>query len=189
MKNIFLLPTDKPSILFDDGIELYIGELENRSGSPVTNHNIYITNNEIITDGDYYYNERLNDVFKAIRKSGYNTVDNEYKIILTTDNELINDGVQKVNDEFIKWFTLNPGCDKIDTNYGKFNLTDMELMLLNNNYVPQDTFNTYYTEIDYLDGFIKQFDVNNNDHELSDDDWKVSDFLKWLKINNFKINK
>lgn len=38
--------------------------------------------------------------------------------------------------------------------------------------------------MDYLDGFIKQFE-----EELSDEDWTVTRWLMWLKLNNFEINK
>lgn len=37
---------------------------------------------------------------------------------------------------------------------------------------------------DYLHGFINQFG-----EEISDDDWSVSQFLRWLQLNNFKIVK
>ena len=51
MKNIHILPTNKPSRLFDDGIELYLGELKDRKGHPVTSYNICITNNEKPKEG------------------------------------------------------------------------------------------------------------------------------------------
>jgi hypothetical protein len=42
-------------------------------------------------------------------------------------------------------------------------------------------------EWDYLEGFINQF--IGEEAELSNDDWTVSDFLEWLKLNKFKIVK
>ena len=39
-------------------------------------------------------------------------------------------------------------------------------------------------EHNYLPGFINQFE-----EEISNDDWTVSRFLEWLKLNNFKIVK
>jgi len=36
------------------------------------------------------------------------------KIILTTDQDLIKDGVQSIDDEFLEWFVNNPSCDRID---------------------------------------------------------------------------
>jgi hypothetical protein len=37
------------------------------------------------------------------------------KIILTTDQHLIKDGVQAIDDEFLKWFIQNPSCESIET--------------------------------------------------------------------------
>jgi len=35
------------------------------------------------------------------------------KIILTTDQELIKDGVQAIDDEFLEWFVKNPSCENV----------------------------------------------------------------------------
>jgi hypothetical protein len=37
------------------------------------------------------------------------------KIILTTDQDLIKDGVQAIDDEFLEWFVSNPSCEYIPT--------------------------------------------------------------------------
>ena len=42
---------------------------------------------------------------------------------------------------------------------------------------------------DYLQGFIDQFEDDHELQELSNKDWSVSQFLKWLKTNKFKIIK
>jgi hypothetical protein len=44
-------------------------------------------------------------------------------------------------------------------------------------------------EHDYLQGFINQFEEEGEHQELSNDDWTVSQFLEWLKLNNYKIIK
>ena len=36
------------------------------------------------------------------------------KIILTTDQDLIKDGVQAIDDEFIEWFVKNPCCEEVE---------------------------------------------------------------------------
>jgi len=36
------------------------------------------------------------------------------KIILTTDQDLIADGVQPIDDEFLEWFVKNPSCNNIE---------------------------------------------------------------------------
>jgi hypothetical protein len=40
-----------------------------------------------------------------------------------------------------------------------------------------------------LQSFINQFEEGNEFQELSNEEWSVSDFLNWLKINNFEVVK
>jgi hypothetical protein len=47
----------------------------------------------------------------------------------------------------------------------------------------------YQEQHDFLPGFIKQFEEGGEYQELTNEDWSVSQFLKWLKSNNFKIIK
>ena len=42
------------------------------------------------------------------------------KIILTTNQDLIKDGVQAIDDEFLEWFVKNPSCEEVKVNYGLF---------------------------------------------------------------------
>jgi hypothetical protein len=44
-------------------------------------------------------------------------------------------------------------------------------------------------EYDYLPGFITQFEEGHELQELSNKEWSVSRFLKWLELNKFKIIK
>jgi hypothetical protein len=39
------------------------------------------------------------------------------KIILTTDQDLIKDGVQAIDDEFLEWFVKNPSCEEVEVRY------------------------------------------------------------------------
>ena len=123
MKNIHVVSTEKPSRLFDDGIQLYLGELKDRKGHPVTNYNIYITSYEEIKEGDWYWLEKISkrgSESGAYKSSGtkvskLNTLaSNCKKIILTTDVDLIKDGVQAIDDEFLEWFVKNPSCEEVE---------------------------------------------------------------------------
>ena len=74
------------------------------------NKNIYITSNEEIGTGGWVIYK--NKVFKIGRG------DNELfhlskKIILTTDQDLIKDGVQAIDDEFLEWFGKNQSCENV----------------------------------------------------------------------------
>ena len=82
----------------------------------VENRNIYITSDEEIGEGDWYYTERFgigiakNEGVSKIER----TIDSYKKIILTTDPNLIADGVQAIDDEFLEWFVKNPTCEFVD---------------------------------------------------------------------------
>ena len=41
----------------------------------------------------------------------------------------------------------------------------------------------------YLQGFINQFEEGHELQELSNNEWTVSHFLKWLQVNDFEIIK
>jgi hypothetical protein len=111
MKNIYLLPTDKPSKLFKDNFGYY-RSFEYLKRENFSNQNIYITNDEEIKEGDWGLS-KLNEVILFGRS--YN--EKFYKkIILTTDQDLIAEGVQDIDDEFLEWFVNNPSCENVKVN-------------------------------------------------------------------------
>jgi hypothetical protein len=132
MKNIFLFPTDKPSRLHyftanKAGYYLYPnnGLVIPRNPNCI-NQNIYITSDEEIKERDYVICD--NKLYKIIVTGVlYNDdftlqtdiegvfLNPKYckKIILTTDQDLIKDGVQSIDDEFLEWFVKNPSCEKV----------------------------------------------------------------------------
>ena len=110
MKNIHVLPTDKPSRLFYLASNLHLeqGQLI----SPKNYQHIYITSDEEIKEGDYYITPN-NTILKALGSMLINVEDYK-KIILTTDQDLIKDGVQAIPDEFLEWFVKNPSCEFVE---------------------------------------------------------------------------
>ena len=127
MKNIHLISTDKPSriyiILKSDKLGITSNELfyTKNFGSGTQNQHIYITNDEEIKEGDWMYYKHFGEdiVCKYDTMNGQNTNVNEHKpfyqkIILTTDQDLIKDGVQSIDDEFLEWFVNNPSCEEVD---------------------------------------------------------------------------
>jgi hypothetical protein len=119
MKNVHLLPTDKPSRLgyltkkgkevFKD-LRLFDKPMPNISDSE--NQHIYITSDEEIKEDDYYLGDD-NHIYCLVT-----TVNsNGKKIILTTDQDLIADGVQAIDDEFLEWFIQNPSCESIEVKH------------------------------------------------------------------------
>jgi len=110
-KNLWLLPTDKPSRLYlsDYGKELNLGDYPLRNY--ITGQNIYITNDEEIKDC-WVLNTNTNEVYFIEGYYGIQPI--AKKIILTTDVKLIKDGVQAIDDEFLEWFVKNPSCEVVE---------------------------------------------------------------------------
>jgi hypothetical protein len=116
MKNIHILPTDKPSRLFYDiSIDKLVLATTYEVSKWFDNKNIYITSDEEIKQGDWYLNPRINKVLLC-DSSNLEAVNlsNVKKIILTTDQYLIKDGVQAIDEEFLKWFIENPSCEFVE---------------------------------------------------------------------------
>jgi hypothetical protein len=117
MKNIHVLPTNKPSRVFNTNK----GEYHFREHyvpdtiQTCKNHNIYITSDEEIKEKDwcYYENGDLKGIHKVVNGQRPKTMILK-KIILTTDQDLINDGVQAIDDEFLEWFVKNPSCEEVE---------------------------------------------------------------------------
>jgi hypothetical protein len=113
MKNIHILPTDKPSRLYlhsNNELQLRTNIIRTSEDYLGTNHNIYITSSEAIKDGDWCLS-KLNEVVRFGKKF---TASLYKKIILTTNQDLIKDGVQAIDDEFLEWFVKNPSCESVE---------------------------------------------------------------------------
>lgn len=136
MKNIHVIPTDKP-ILYGSinyilkcikEFKIYnkqynIGDVLDELGWDFDSkywkpQNIYITNDEEIKEGDwvYYENGDLKGIHKVVKGQRPKTMILR-KIILTTDQDLIKDGVQAIDDEFLEWFVKNPSCEDVEIEY------------------------------------------------------------------------
>jgi hypothetical protein len=121
MKNIHILPTDKPSRLFLNKVnnkllldsDTYCDLIRML---PSSNYqNIYITSDEEIKEGDWI------KWGEAIYKANKKYIPPFKKIILTTDQDLIKDGVQAIDDEFLEWFVKNPSCEDIEVKKEQIN--------------------------------------------------------------------
>jgi hypothetical protein len=132
MKNIHIIPTDKPSRLYKDGEKLKL-DIESYG---VNNQNIYITNSEEIKE-DNWGLSKLNEVILFGRS--YN--EKFYKkIILTTDQDLITDGVQAIDNKFLEWFVRNPSCEfvVVNFNYKKFRWNELNKSQCYKIIIPQE---------------------------------------------------
>lgn len=117
MKNIHVLPTDKPSRLIksqDNDFIFLNTDAPNwfEINFKTTKQNIYITSDEEI-ENCWFVNLTNNEI--GYIKNNIGIQKNSKKIILTTDQDLIKDGVQAIDDEFLEWFVKNPSCEWVET--------------------------------------------------------------------------
>jgi len=113
-KNIHIIPTDKPSRLWVNNLRRRLElDSENLVGSNTAKH-IFITSDEEIKEGDWVLSGNKIYQIKESAKDFLNHVQGiSKKIILTTDQDLIKDGVQAIDDEFLEWFMKNPACEEV----------------------------------------------------------------------------
>jgi hypothetical protein len=121
MGNIHLIPTDNEQhsiVQKNTGLLLIQTPSKEYGGIKL---NIHITNSEQINEGDWTVWK--NQLFKVDSNNAYSYTNNvtlayaiKYlkKIILTTDADLIKDGVQAIDDEFLEWFIKNPSCEEVE---------------------------------------------------------------------------
>jgi hypothetical protein len=118
MKNIYILPTDKPSRLYEFGGQYH---LQPKAQENFRSYHIYITNDEEIKEGEegYKYCSNTNTVL-PIRHCKNGLCSDCKKIILTIDPDLIKDGIQAIDDEFLEWFVKNPSCESVEVEIVEF---------------------------------------------------------------------
>jgi len=122
MKNVHLIPTEKLVKSKNDLVKDKYGDIHiftkndgKEYGKTTTKLNIYITSEEAIKMDDWYLDD-TNSVRQAITEcESYWTHRKKYqKIILTTDPQLIADGIQPIDNEFLEWFVKNPSCERVE---------------------------------------------------------------------------
>jgi hypothetical protein len=121
MKNIHIIPTKFKSLIckiFED-IEssknifnLTISSSSNENDREY--QNICITNDEEIKEGDCYYILSTKEVLRHNFSVKIEDDGDHKKIILTTDEDLIKNGVQEISEDFLQWFVKNPSCEFVE---------------------------------------------------------------------------
>jgi hypothetical protein len=142
-KNIHILFTDKPSkIAYYQESTSYnkpVLQLVSITSSDYKYQNIYITNDKEIKKRNWVLNIEENSIFKPSNDEIYDIKNSESKyyeyckkVILTTDPELIKDGVQSIDDDFLEWFVKNPSCEQVlvINLYGDFNPIKYEYQII-----------------------------------------------------------
>jgi hypothetical protein len=107
------MATNKKSLLYFNFSKLALNKFEKLDAG---NQNLYIT-----TDDKFVRDEYITDGLE-VTKSTPKLVDTQglidrrdwKKIILTTDNALIEDGIQFIDNEFLEWFVKKPSCESVE---------------------------------------------------------------------------
>ena len=131
--------------------------------------NIYITSDEEIKEGDWV-NEFCLGVCQQPIKVTKDDLDRCLlnfkngsckKIILTTDQDLIKDGVQPIDDEFLEWFVKNPSCEEVEV---EKLLVGKDIPKINFTYkiiIPKEE--RMYTEEDVKNAFLDGWQLRDGD--------------------------
>jgi hypothetical protein len=116
MENIHLIPTDKPTGIFESKNGLHFSIIEKIRYGEFKGFHIYITNDEEIKEGDWFVQVNTKKIIKHHPKNGLLLQPQSFdkKIILTTDPDLIKDGVQEIDEEYLEWFVKNPSCERVE---------------------------------------------------------------------------
>ena len=135
MKNLFILPSQKPSrLLKSQNNNFMIIKSDTPNWFEIilknTYQNIYITNNDGLNENDYVITDDVDNYGKLFQVSWLknNKIKNCYKVILTTDHDLIKNGVQAIDDEFLEWFIKNPSCEEFDIMTDAFTVKEMSML-------------------------------------------------------------
>lgn len=135
MKNIHIIPTPKPNKLVSNLIEgmcskdtMAVNSIK-ATWYVLKYQNIYITSKDEATKGDYimhggvvykvaqtglqFSGAYTMRVFEKDDSEGFAVVNPKLasKIVITSDEDLIKDGVQATPDGFLEWIAMNPTCD------------------------------------------------------------------------------
>jgi hypothetical protein len=196
MKNLHLLPTDKPSRIWVNNLRRRL-ELENENliGSNTAKH-IYITSDKKIKRGDYflslnedesYLEVTLNDKVDDFNEyADEDWVENCKKIILTTDKELIADGVQAIDDEFLEWFVNNSSCEEVKIeDYG--NLYNFRYLILIPQEEPkQETLEEAAKQYSELIPYVSDIVTDNSRLDfIAGAKWQADEIFKWLESKDY----
>ena len=142
---------------------------------------IYITSDEEIKEGCWFYYKHFGeDIISKVSENtdlvNLNNRDRFFqKIILTTDQDLIKDGVQAIDDEFLEWFVKNPSCEFVDVhimNKGYNNKKDFPYQECYRIIIPKEEFK----QETLMDLYLK-----NNPEKAVVIEQRVSDFMNQLK--------
>jgi len=129
MKNIHVLPTHKLSKFYKCRFKgaLIVNPMTDVEACFEEGFDpqcVHITSKEELKEGDWcillenHYVNGWVGKYDAKKAEGCGSANTAFflKIILTTDQDLIKDGVQAIPDQFLEWFVKNSACEFVEVN-------------------------------------------------------------------------
>jgi hypothetical protein len=117
MKNLHKILSSEPTKKGDIAVGITLKIWDGEGDAPQHSYNLFITSDEENKEEDWCLHPTTLNVYKHHRK--YNNLTKDWKkIILTTDEKLIADGVQRIPSYFIEWFVDNPKCEEVEVEKG-----------------------------------------------------------------------
>jgi hypothetical protein len=157
----------------------------------VLQENIYITSDEEIKEGDWYLS-----IDNFVRKADiiWNTVYGKCpnkKIILTTDQDLIKDGVQAIDKEFLEWFVKNPSCEEVEVESEIRNWKEINYIIIYKIIIPKEQAKQETALEEAILQILTENSVGEEDMILSDTFPKVvncmNEMAKWQQEQDKKM--
>lgn len=205
MKNLHVLTTDHPSRLrYNIKTRIWeLNEFHKYHTDIKSTHNIYITSEEHIKEGDWCISLCDDESYEELYlcKDTELVDEEDKKIILTTDPHLIEKDVQPINEVFLEWF-----CSKNEkVGYIESKQETLEGYEEALNQFPE--YNQYLERIAFEKGVEWQAERSYNEEELRkivkyafnagqraesgkiSKDFTLNRYLNSLKRNNGKKNK
>ena len=195
MKNIHILPTDKSSRLHFD-CKLFLStnpQISREINSIVEGRNIYITSDEEIKEGDWCLDLMNNTIYVATKVVVHNLKSLEYeqylkKIILTTDQDLIKDDVQAIDDEFLEWFVNNPSFEEVEVVSERRNFKEINYITIYKIIIPKEELSTKLHKGEIVDeSYPKEFKQETLEEVA--EIWVNNRFTKQIKDEDIYASK
>ena len=141
---------------------------------------LFITNDEEIKEGDWLIQVNTKKRIKHHSKNGLLLQPQSFdkKIILTTDQDLIKDGIQAIDDEFLEWFVKNPSCEFIETE----RLEDGQYFdYLEDNSVIEGIYENYKIIIPKEEPKQETLEGNPIHDDIHDKKYSINDFFNMIE--------
>lgn len=196
MKNIYLIPTKSKSILHFDHTGLFPSknyQLSTDINSVVEGYDLHIISEDKVNPGDYfivelfkidgssdgYHLEKCIDIKDDVWVNSYDItktrhIDNCKKVVISTNEEVTNDRIQRLDHHLLEFFCINPNTEYVELE----RLEDVQFVdHLENGEVIEGIYENY---------FVRFLDTEETKKVYDDND--MIKFVNWCEDNYFSLS-